>query len=303
MTASRPARPGGDGGQVTTALLVLMVLAVLAVVLKALVPLVAATDQRSRAQTAADAAALAAVDLFADRTRKALEPGKGLGYAGRSLNAFFTCPAGRQEAQDYAGRNGATLIDGEWSCGRRGPGTDVRVQVRSDDRLEGAQRSEARARAALGLSPDPCLLSDDPAALSAAYRAAQAAAAAAAAADAAADNAAEKAAKAAEKAQDAADKAVEKVASGNLDPEVARDLIEAAQDAAEAARDALKDAAANAPGPAPVSRAALGADCGPFSLTLTLDLQGGGLVLDAVVGELDDALEPRLVSEGRADDV
>ena len=40
-----------------------------------------------------------------------------------------------------------------------------------------------------------------------------------------------------------------------------------------------------------------------LSLCLVLDLEGGALLLDAVWGDLDDALEPRLVSERRAEDV
>ncbi len=285
----------GDEGQVTTALLVLTVVAVAAVLLQAVLPLAGATDQRSRAQTAADAAALAAVDRLGDDVRESLE--RPLGFRGRRLGQLFDCGSGARSAGEFADRNGAVLTEYRRRCGASAGGSRVEVGVRTSDALPSGERSDALASAELDLPEDPCRLSADVDDLLRAYASAVAAAGAASDAVAAALAAAQRAA---EQAQQAADDAIRRYEAGELTADQARALVEAAQQAADRAQQAVedaRDAAASAAGDV-VSDATVEADCGPVELRLALDLSAASLTFDRVLrGDLDEVLEPRLVSD------
>lgn len=157
-------RPRGDAGQVTTALLFAAVLGALVLLLSVLLPLAGATDQRSRAQTAADAAALAAVDRLGRGVEDLV--GRPVGFDGDRLRPLVGCRAGLAAADTYAGRNGAdvTAYDAH-DCGRSLRSTAVTVDVLMQDALPTGQRSRARAAAGMDLPLGPCRLSPDPAEL------------------------------------------------------------------------------------------------------------------------------------------
>ena len=270
-----------DAGQVATAVLVAAMLGTIAVLVLVLLPLAGATDQRSRAQTAADAAALAHVDSLGRGVGRAL--GRPLGFGGGRLDRLVDCVDGRAAADDFAARNGAaTTNDDLAGCGAPAR-TAVTVDVRMLDDLPSGQRSEARARASMGFPTGRCDLSPDPQQLIEDFLAASGAAQAASAAVDAAELA-------------AAEAAAALSAAVNASPERAAALEQALQDAQQAAEEALSaaESAGAAVRPAEVR---VRADCGPVELELLLALPGARLSFERVTGaDLDELLEPRLVS-------
>jgi hypothetical protein len=280
-----------DAGQVATALVVCAVLGAVVLLVAVLLPLAGASDQRSRAQTAADAAALAYVDSLGKHVRQKLTA--PLFHGGGKLHPLVGCGVGRANAEDYANRNGARL-DTEpalGACGKRDR-TTVTLEVVMLDALPSGQRARARAAARMGFPTGECDLSPSPSQVIADFEAAQAAQAAAkAAAEAAQDAAQEAAADAAQAFKEFVNAPPEE--KGEL-AEAAEQAKEAAEEAAEKAAKAVDDVAAEVEAdPVPIT-----ADCGPVSLRLVLQLlPSPSLEFEAVEGgDLDELLEPRLVS-------
>lgn len=142
-------RMAGEAGQVVTTFVVCAVLAAISVLLFLLIPIGGAADQRSRAQTAADAAALAAAGELGGRFQSLLA--RGL-LTETDLTDWLRCGSGRDAAQDYASRNGADVAA---YCYR--PGDDrVVVEVRMQDPLATGQRAQARAAATTKLPIGRC---------------------------------------------------------------------------------------------------------------------------------------------------
>ena len=272
-----------DAGQVATAVVVCALLGAVALLVGVLLPLAGASDQRSRAQTAADAAALAYLDGLAKGIEKRLE--SPLGYGGGQLHALVGCGVGRGRAEEYALRNGARL-DGSVNlagCGRRDR-TRVVVDVEMIDALPSGQRSRARAAAQMGFPTGDCDLSPDPTKVYADFLEKQAAAKAAA--DAAKEAAQEAAADAAQAVKDAA----------NAPPDSAEELQKAAEKAQDDAEKAA-DKAAKTSDKVPADPVPITADCGPVSLQLVLELPTPELrFVKLSGGTLKKLLQPRLVS-------
>jgi hypothetical protein len=143
MTSTR------DAGQAMLPLLVLVSLSLLVVTFSLLVPWGAATTEKAQAQTAADAAALAAVDHNREQwVRDTTAPGLGRDPGPGSLAQAQGRAVGRgcDRAEDYARLNDASVVSCRWSRGR-GRGT-VTVVVELDSTVEprnGTARATARA--------------------------------------------------------------------------------------------------------------------------------------------------------------
>lgn len=108
MDNSRERRPRDDRGQVTTALVLVVSASLLSVALLGIVLIGRGVDSKSKAQTAADAAALAGASVLTD----ALPDLVGLlSSVDDTLAAHVGCDLGRADAEEYAAKNGATLTD------------------------------------------------------------------------------------------------------------------------------------------------------------------------------------------------
>ena len=149
-------------------LVVCAVLALVALLVYVLVPTSAATDQRSRAQNAADAAALAGAGGVLDDLEARLgEPLPGLLALDDPRSAFddafaalFDASAafGSAAADRLAAANGAhvTFYRYDWLADR------VEVRVQMDDRLQGGEQSQAESAARLGTRFGRCRFADLP---------------------------------------------------------------------------------------------------------------------------------------------
>jgi hypothetical protein len=144
----RPARARADDGQVAAGLVTCAVLALVALLVWFVVPVSAASDQHSRAQTAADAAALAAAEAIirdADLTLSAMAT-EG------QLHVFLQAVLGSEGATQYAALNNAHVVSYryDWRNDR------AEVVVETNDRLETGEASRARAVAEVGLTWGQC---------------------------------------------------------------------------------------------------------------------------------------------------
>lgn len=142
-----------DGGQVAMGLVTCGLLALAALLMLFIVPVSAATDQSNRAQTAADAAALAlakGVIVAADSTLAVVLTGGDTAFKSQVATlGGLAMPA----AAAYAKQNGATLYYWRYDWKR----DKVTVRVRMDDDLpDSSQRAEAEASAEVGLDWDDC---------------------------------------------------------------------------------------------------------------------------------------------------
>lgn len=151
-----PGREPEERGQALPAL-ALIVAGLVAFTVFVIVPLGSANDRRAETRTAADAAALAAVDSAADSIRgigTVLPPGLGglPGGADALLRALDRLePEGYAAAADYAGRNDADLTDFRMTISLRGgrPVIEAYAATRSDQPIESTDRfahAEATAR-------------------------------------------------------------------------------------------------------------------------------------------------------------
>jgi Putative Flp pilus-assembly TadE/G-like len=152
---SVPGREPGEQGQALPAL-VLVVVALLAFTVFVIVPLGSASDRRAESRTAADAAALAAVDSAAESIRgigAVLPPGLGGSPGGadalrRTLDRLE--PEGYAVAADYAGRNDGDLRDFRMTIFLAGgrPVIEAFAAIRSDEQIEATDRyAQAKATA------------------------------------------------------------------------------------------------------------------------------------------------------------
>jgi hypothetical protein len=136
---------GRDDGQVVSALVVLLSVGMLFFAVKVILPVGEATDKRSQAQVAADAAALAAAETVADATASRWS----LGFRSRFTGAgLVVCDGFRlsDPAGAYAGKNGAEALTAQCVGADR-----VEVTVRLNQLTEGGEVARARAVASLGI--------------------------------------------------------------------------------------------------------------------------------------------------------
>lgn len=146
-TTRRRARARDDEGLVSSAVLVCAIVLAAAILLAVTLPLVAASEQKSRSQIAADAAALAgaegARELALGRVDEAVWHGGSL-LAGAGA-------AGQAEAADYADRNGGRVM----SYAYHGGSDRVEVVV---ELVEGepGDRSRSRGYAGVGVALGAC---------------------------------------------------------------------------------------------------------------------------------------------------
>lgn len=139
---------GDDEGQVAAGLVTCAVLALAALLIWFVVPVSAATDQHSRAQTAADAAALGAATAIIRNSDLALAAMASEGQ----LHVFLQAMLGAEGAAEYASRNNAHVVSYhyDWQNDR------AEVEVETDDRLETGEASRAKAVAEVGLQWGQC---------------------------------------------------------------------------------------------------------------------------------------------------
>lgn len=143
-----------ERGQVTTAIVLSVTVGLVAVALFGLVALARGADERTKSQSAADAAALAGADALND-----LLPGLfaqiGSKHGWRDV---FGCGLGRGAAADFASRNDATLTDYCFDVGD----DEVRVRVRMNDPVtDDVGPATAKATARTGLDLGHCDWDDE----------------------------------------------------------------------------------------------------------------------------------------------
>lgn len=141
-------RATDDGGQVATGLIICSMLGLIAAAFWVMLPIGSAVNQRSGAQNAADAAALAGAgavisQLVDDITTQPVGPFQP---------ATFFCGLGESDARTLAHDNGAhvTSYCYDWRT------DEATVRVASDKALPGGQHSKARAVARTGVPWGAC---------------------------------------------------------------------------------------------------------------------------------------------------
>jgi hypothetical protein len=148
----------GEEGQLVMGLVILAsIMAVFAMGIM-LLPLGAASTERSAAQAAADAAALAGADEMGAQWRGQLTINfTGLDELFRALKAPGSCGAGRPEADTFAQRNGAALTAycAEWPHGT------ASATVRMRGTAISGTGAQARATASVGFDPALCVVPAD----------------------------------------------------------------------------------------------------------------------------------------------
>lgn len=143
-----------DSGQVATGLIICSVLALIAVTFWVMLPVGSAVNQKSGAQNAADAAALAGADdvinhVVADLATLPVGPFEP--------HTFF-CGLGAADARTLAQDNGAQVTSYcyDWQADQ------ATVQVASNKALSGGQHSKAKAVAQTGVPWADCHFTDLP---------------------------------------------------------------------------------------------------------------------------------------------
>ena len=151
---NRTARVRSERGQVATALVMILCVGLVAVGLIGVFALSRGADEKSKAQSAADAAALAGAASFEDLVPNII----GLIHSRRGLDGAFGCGLGRGDAEDFAGRNDAVLT--EYCFDARDD--RVRVAVRMNDPVtQDVGPAEATAEASTGLGLGDCDWKDE----------------------------------------------------------------------------------------------------------------------------------------------
>ena len=107
-----------DSGQMMAALIIALAITLLAFVVVAIVPVGAATNEKTRSQTAADAAALAGADAIRKQWIDDTDPAQGLFFGdhpgtgvGLGRARGVTSTSGYDAAAEYAGLNDARVLD------------------------------------------------------------------------------------------------------------------------------------------------------------------------------------------------
>ncbi|MGJ7449421.1 pilus assembly protein TadG-related protein [Aquipuribacter sp. MA13-13] len=151
-----------DSGQGMLPLMVLVSFSILVITFSLLVPWGSATTEKSQSQTAADAAALAAVQ----GNREAWDAGTQPGVL--SMLSSLTLPgqarlAGCLSGADavYASRNGATAVSCQHASRRGQDGVEVLVRNRTTSQPD-TGRAEARAIAVMDVDLDACRWTEPP---------------------------------------------------------------------------------------------------------------------------------------------
>jgi hypothetical protein len=154
-------RPTGDDGQLTTGLMVLVSLGLLFVVMRVILPIGQAADQRTTAQTASDAAALAAAEQLKTDIPQVILTAVAQSQIRADLPGLLqgvNCGSGSGAAQNYAASNNADVVTYCYV-----PANDrIEVRVRSRDVATTGGRAESTAVAGLGVRLGNCYLTDDP---------------------------------------------------------------------------------------------------------------------------------------------
>ncbi len=154
MDGRRTARARGEQGQVTTALVIVVIVGLVTVGIFGVLGLARGVDQKSRAQSAADAAALAGAGTLSDQLPEilALVDTKG------DLASLTGCALGQDRAEEYSQRNGATLTSYCFDLARDEVMAEVEMwePVTSD-----VGPAVARAIASTGLDISQCSWADD----------------------------------------------------------------------------------------------------------------------------------------------
>jgi hypothetical protein len=137
-----------DSGQVATGLIICAVLALIAIGFGVMLPIGSAVNQKSGAQNAADAAALAGADNVIQHV---IEDIATLPDGPFQPSAFF-CGLGAADAGRLAQSNGAhvTSYCYDWRSDQ------ATVEVEANKALSGGQHSKARAVAETGVPWDAC---------------------------------------------------------------------------------------------------------------------------------------------------
>jgi len=144
-----------ERGQVTTGLIVMVILGLTAVATLGVFVLARGVDDRSQAQTAADAAALAGAGVLDDALPEVLGL---LSDKDTDLASYVGCALGQADAEEYAAANGATVTS---YCFDLAAG-EVTVEVRMNEPVsDDVGPAEAGATASTGLDLSSCLFQDD----------------------------------------------------------------------------------------------------------------------------------------------
>ena len=157
---TRRLRPRGDRGAAVTGVMATVAVALIALLLLAVVPLLSGTEQKARAQTAADAAALAGATSVRDRAAAEVRGVRlvdlALGELSGSwrLSTSVTPMSGFNAAADYAWRNAGVLDPTRYAYDA--PGGRVRTEVELRELAPNDEHAAARARAELGLDLPEC---------------------------------------------------------------------------------------------------------------------------------------------------
>jgi len=140
--------------------MIAVTLALIALLLVGIVPLLSGTEQSARAQTAADASALAGATSVRDRARAELRDVRLVDLALAELTGSWrfstavTPMSGFGSAEDYARRNAADLYPARYSYDASGDRVRVGVQLR--ELAPNDEHAEAVAAASLGMALADC---------------------------------------------------------------------------------------------------------------------------------------------------
>lgn len=146
----RRARPRDESGQVTTGLVMVVMVGLLAVALLGVFGLSRGVDERSKAQSAADAAALAGAGALQEAVPAVLAL---LTRPDQDLGSLVTCNFGRDDADAYATSNDATIT--YYCFDFAADRVEVEVEM-NDDVSADVGPAEAGAIASTGLDLADC---------------------------------------------------------------------------------------------------------------------------------------------------
>ncbi len=144
-----------ERGQVTTGIVVVMVVFFVAFAMWGIAALGHGVDEKSKAQSAADAAALAGAGALAD----ALPTILGLLHSKDGLGGLAGCGLGQPEAATYAAKNGASLTSYCFDLAHNRVEADIRM---NRDVSEDIGPASADAVASTGFDLGSCTWQDDP---------------------------------------------------------------------------------------------------------------------------------------------
>lgn len=151
----RARRRRDERGQVTTALVIMATVFLVALAVFGVSALGHGVDEKSKAQSAADAAALAGAGSIANELTALL----GLLHSKGDLGGLAGCALGQPDASAYAAKNDATLTSYCFDLARNRVEASVRMNQPVSDEVGPAV---ARAVASSGFDVGSCSWQDDP---------------------------------------------------------------------------------------------------------------------------------------------